>query len=438
MYSNTCAVLHGPGDLRIESHDITPPQAGEVQIRIEQTGLCGSDLHYYLHGRNGDFALREPMCLGHESAGEVVAIGPASSSTSSEPSATSTPAPLGVLKVGDKVAVEAGVPCRLIECERCAEGRYNLCPRLRFASSAKTFPHLHGTLQRLINWPAWLVHKLPSTLSTTHGALLEPLSVVLQALSRVSFHPGQTVLIMGAGAVGQLACAASKVQGAAYVAAIDIDSDRLEFAKKSEWADAIFTLPRVPNGTQFASDASGMDEVQRRRAQRAQEDQDGMSAAKARAAEALQHFENDEAKIQAGFDVVLECTGVPSCVALSIFMARPGAKVGLIGMGHPIQTLPIGAASLREVDLVGVFRYAHQYPRAIDLLSRWHSSGLSVGTSAEDGRAASVVQAAGLERLISHTFSLEDAQQAFETLRNGKSADGRGVIKVFIENASPK
>ncbi|CEH12535.1 zinc-dependent alcohol [Ceraceosorus bombacis] len=98
-YSNTCAVLHGPGDLRIESHDIAPPQAGEVQIRIEQTGLCGSDLHYYLHGRNGDFALQEPMCLGHESAGEVVAVGPASS-TSSEPSATSTPAPLGVLKAG--------------------------------------------------------------------------------------------------------------------------------------------------------------------------------------------------------------------------------------------------------------------------------------------------------------------------------------------------
>ncbi|CEH12536.1 hypothetical protein CBOM_00514 [Ceraceosorus bombacis] len=166
---------------------------------------------------------------------------------------------------------------------------------------------------------------------------------------------------MGAGAVGQLACAASKVQGAAHVAAIDVDSDRLEFAKKSGWADAIFTLPRVPIGTQFASsDTSGMDEVQGRRAQRAQEDQDGMSAAKARAAEALQHFENDEAKIQAGFDVVLECTGVPSCVALSIFMARPGAKIGLIGMG------------------------------------------------------------------------------AFETLRNGKSADGRGVIKVIIENANPK
>lgn len=114
-----------------------------MQVRVRATGLCGSDLHYYLHGRNGDFALQHPMALGHESSGEVVAVG-----------ADVAPEQFAV---GDRVAIEAGVYCKA--CDRCKEGRYNLCGGMRFASSAKTFPHLDGTLQTYMNWPAWGVHQ---------------------------------------------------------------------------------------------------------------------------------------------------------------------------------------------------------------------------------------------------------------------------------------
>lgn len=109
---------------------------------MRSTGLCGSDLHYYNHYRNGDIIVKEPMSLGHESAGVVVAVG-------SEAQAN--------FKVGDKVALEVGLPCG--ECDRCKEGRYNICKGMKFRSSAKAFPHAQGTLQDRINHPAAWCHK---------------------------------------------------------------------------------------------------------------------------------------------------------------------------------------------------------------------------------------------------------------------------------------
>lgn len=112
-----------------------------MQIAVQATGLCGSDLHYFNHYRNGDIIVREPLTLGHESSGVVTAVG--SSVTN--------------LKVGDRVALEVGLPC--LECELCTSGRYNICKALRFRSSAKSFPHFQGTLQARINHPAVYCHK---------------------------------------------------------------------------------------------------------------------------------------------------------------------------------------------------------------------------------------------------------------------------------------
>lgn len=97
-------------------------------------------MHYYLDGRNGDFALQAPFVLGHEAAGVVTAVGP------------------GVkhLVPGQRVAIEAGIMCKA--CNYCKAGRYNLCKDMRFASSAKTFPHLDGTLQDRMNHPAHVIH----------------------------------------------------------------------------------------------------------------------------------------------------------------------------------------------------------------------------------------------------------------------------------------
>ncbi|CDW99831.1 hypothetical protein [Sporisorium scitamineum] len=378
---NTSAVLHGAKDLRIEERPYAAPTGDQVQIRVRATGLCGSDLHYYLHGRNGDFALQHSMCLGHESAGEIVALGP------NVPASAS-------LAVGDRVAIEAGRFCG--SCPKCRDGRYNLCKQMRFASSAKTFPHLDGTLQKYMNWPSWLVHKLPANVSLTSAALCEPLSVVLQGIRRSQLQPGQSVLVYGAGAVGLLACAAAKASGASFVAAVDIDQGKLTFAAANGWADATYLLPRgAPPAT-----AGGGEE---------------------------------------SFDVVFECTGVPACVQTGIFATRPGGKIVLIGMGNPIQTLPIGSASLREVDIVGVFRYANTYPVALGLLAGGTLRAQGGGQCGEDteGQGAGK-KMGGIDNLVSHSFKLKDAVKAFETLANGKDAErGRGVVKVFITDDEP-
>ena len=117
-------------------------------------------MHYYLHGRNGDFALQAPLVLGHESAGVITAIGPSAPSSSTRG-----------FYVGQRVAVEAGIKCG--QCTYCAAGRYNLCKNMRFASSAKTFPHLDGTLQERMNHPAACVHPyVPVTPPTSTDTML--------------------------------------------------------------------------------------------------------------------------------------------------------------------------------------------------------------------------------------------------------------------------
>jgi len=147
------AVLHGAKDLRLETRPVHAPGVGQAQVALVCTGLCGSDHHYYTHGRNGDFRLQAPLVLGHEAAGIVTALGPGVSH----------------LRIGQRVAVEPGVSCAAdAQCKYCAEGRYNLCVNMSFCSSCKTFPHRDGTLQGYMNHPANLLfpYVLLSSLQT--------------------------------------------------------------------------------------------------------------------------------------------------------------------------------------------------------------------------------------------------------------------------------
>lgn len=225
------SVLHGAKDLRIENRSLPPPSPTELQISVRSTGLCGSDLHYYRHYRNGDIIVREPMSLGHESAGVVVGVGSEASG----------------FKVGDKVALEVGQPCE--NCDRCKEGRYNICKGMKFRSSAKAFPHAQGTLQDRINHPAAWCHKLPEDMSLDLGALLEPLGVAIQASKRAQLAPGSTVLVFGAGAVGILVAAMAKISGAGTVVIADIDAGRVQFAVDNKFAHRSFTVPMKRGNT---------------------------------------------------------------------------------------------------------------------------------------------------------------------------------------------
>jgi L-iditol 2-dehydrogenase len=121
--------------------ELAPPGPDEVQIAPRSTTLCGSDLHYYTHYRNGSITVREPLCLGHESAGEILMVG----------------SEVKDRRVGDKVAIECGVPC--LECEFCLGERYNVCPKLRFRGSGAAFPHFQGTMQGKINHPGRWTHR---------------------------------------------------------------------------------------------------------------------------------------------------------------------------------------------------------------------------------------------------------------------------------------
>ncbi|MEP6852655.1 MAG: alcohol dehydrogenase catalytic domain-containing protein, partial [bacterium] len=116
--SNRAAVLHGVHDLRIEDVPTPTPGPHEVLVAISAVGICGSDVHYYEHGRIGDFVVEAPMVLGHESGGVVVELGSEVNRTTSG------------LSIGQRVALEPGVPCR--RCAQCRAGRYNLCPDVRF------------------------------------------------------------------------------------------------------------------------------------------------------------------------------------------------------------------------------------------------------------------------------------------------------------------
>ena len=210
---------------------------------MKATGLCGSDLHYFNHYRNGDILVREPMTLGHESAGVVTAVGSGVTS----------------LKEGDKVALEVGLPCG--DCALCQEGRYNICKEMKFRSSAKAYPHAQGTLQDRIIHPAKWCHKyvpisenniscctnpkmrLPDNVSLEYGALVEPLSVAMHAADRAKLPDGSTVLVFGAGAVGLLTAAISKVRKAKTVVIADINQDRVDFAVANGFADASVVVP---------------------------------------------------------------------------------------------------------------------------------------------------------------------------------------------------
>lgn len=367
------SVLLGAHDLQTITREISEPSYAEVQVEVSSTTLCGSDVHYYNHGANGDFCVREPLSLGHESAGVIKALG------------------LGVdgFSVGDKVALEVGIPCG--KCKFCRKGRYNLCKNMRFRSSAKTFPHFQGTLQERINVPSAWVHKVPENLKLEHAALAEPLSVAIHAANRAKVEAGSKVLVIGAGAVGLFSAAIAKVYGATTVVIADIAQNRLEFAVKNGFATHSYLV--------YPGRSTTIEEKLK---------------ISRKIADELTSIKDDEKHI-GEFDYTFECTGVESCVQTGIFATAPGGKLMFVGMGNPIQHLHIGSAALREVDLLGVFRYANAYPTAIELMAK--------------GKIPA------LDKIITHkVYGVDHAFQAFTLAGKPQDEKGNLVIKVAIVN----
>ncbi|MEU6306541.1 L-idonate 5-dehydrogenase [Streptomyces chartreusis] len=206
-------VIHGQGDLRVEELPVPLPGPGQALVAVRYGGVCGSDLHYWRHGGVGDFRLREPMLLGHEVVGTVVAYGDGASG------------PLA----GTAVAVHPAAPCG--RCPECVDGRRNVCRDTRYLGSAARFPHVQGAFAARVVVPADQLRPLPPGLDLRRAALAEPLSVALHAVRRAGEVAGRHVLVTGAGPIGCLVVAAAKAAGAASVTVTDLLPAALEYAR---------------------------------------------------------------------------------------------------------------------------------------------------------------------------------------------------------------
>jgi L-iditol 2-dehydrogenase len=202
------SVLTGIGDVTVEERPIPTPQAGEVLVRIGSVGVCGSDVHYYDHGRIGPYVVDRPLVLGHEAGGEVAQLGPE----------------VNRLHLGQRVSIEPGVPCR--SCEQCLSGRYNLCPDVRFFAT----PPYDGAFCEYVVMPETFVHPVPDNVSDDAAGLIEPLSVGIWACRRGQVAPGARVLITGAGPIGLVCVQAALAYGAAEVVVSDVNAHRLALA----------------------------------------------------------------------------------------------------------------------------------------------------------------------------------------------------------------
>jgi len=322
--SNKSFVLRGIEDVVYEERPVPELADDEVLIEVKKTGICGSDVHYLHHGRIGDFVVKDPMVLGHESAGIVFQVGKGVKN----------------LKVGQKVAVEPGQTCR--KCHACKSGKYELCPDIIFAAT----PPYDGTLGRYYKVPEDLAYPLPDNLDLEDGAMMEPLSVAIHSASTISqIKANQVVAVFGAGPVGLLCMAVARALGARRVIAIDINEARLQFAKT--YAATDIHVPSKPK-----------------------EGESRMEYSRRNADEIRAAFGLEERGIN-GVDTVLEATGAEVCIQTGIFLAKVGGAFTQIGMGTENANIPITMVLVKELQFRGSFRYGYgDYPLAISFVAQ--------------------------------------------------------------------
>lgn len=202
------ALLRRQGEVALEVLAVPQVDDDQVLVRVAAVGVCGSDVHYYEHGRIGPYVVDHPLILGHELSGRIVAVG-----------ASVDPA-----RVDERVAVEPQRPCRT--CDQCRHGRYNLCPAIEFYAT----PPVDGAFTEYVTIQADFAYPIPDSVSDEAAALIEPLSVGIWACQRAGIGPGSRVLITGAGPIGLIAAQTARAFGASEVHISDISPERLAFA----------------------------------------------------------------------------------------------------------------------------------------------------------------------------------------------------------------
>lgn len=291
--------LKEPGRITKETINRPTPQPEEILVEVKKVGVCGSDLEYYESGKIGEFIVEEPIILGHEVSGQVVKVG----------------TEVEKLQVGDRVALEPGIPCR--KCKYCKSGRYNLCPEVEFMAT----PPYDGAFVEYITHPADFSFKLSENISYEEGALIEPFSVGIYATEKGDLNLDDEVIIIGAGPIGLSTLLATVASGITQITITDVIDFRLDHAK--------------------------------------------LLGAK----EVINVSNNSIESLFSSFDKVFQTAGTATAYKQAMKFVRRGGKV--VQVGTPAvnrvemdPNLPI----TREIDLVGAFRYVNTYPKAISLL----------------------------------------------------------------------
>ncbi|WP_375255817.1 NAD(P)-dependent alcohol dehydrogenase [Yoonia sp.] len=299
-------VLERIGELAIREIELPDAMGtGDVKIAIDTVGVCGSDVHYYTHGKIGDFVVKEPMVLGHEGSGRVIEVG----------------SEVRHLKVGDRVCMEPGVPDLSSRASKL--GIYNVDPAVAFWAT----PPVHGILTSTVVHPAAFTYKLPDDVSFAEGAMVEPFAIGMQAAARAKIVPGDVAVVTGCGTIGLMVALAALAGGCSKVIISDVSAEKLEIAGRYDGIVPVNVSTVSLNDTVL-------------------HETDGWGA-----------------------DVVFEASGVPQVFNDAIRAARPGGCVVLVGLPPAEVSFDVNAAVARELRIETVFRYANVFDRALGLIS---------------------------------------------------------------------
>jgi D-xylulose reductase len=300
-------VLEGIGDISLRDIEVPgapEPADNEVRIAVKAVGICGSDVHYYKHGRIGDFVVKEPMILGHEAAGVVSAVG----------------AHVANLKVGDRVCMEPGVPD--FGSRETLEGHYNLDPSVRFWAT----PPVHGCLTPEVVHPAALTYKLPDNVSFAEGAMVEPLAIGVYAAFKGAIRPGDVAVVAGAGTIGMMVAFAALAAGCAKVIVSDMATAKLDLIAGRPGVVTV-DLNRQKLADVVAEETAGR-----------------------------------------GADLFFEASGSPHAFDDLMDVVGRGGRVVLVGMPQDRVPLDVVALEVKEISVTGIFRYANVWERTLALL----------------------------------------------------------------------
>lgn len=346
-------VCHGAQDLRVEARRDTELRADEVRVAVAYGGICGSDMHYYRRGAVGDFALREPMVLGHEISGRVMEWGDDCQG----------------LESGMKVALNPSRAC--LSCDYCRAGRSNLCTNMRFLGSAGRFPHVQGGFAEHLVLRRDQVIPVPEDTDLLALSVAEPLSVGLHAVNRAGPMFGKRAIVTGSGPIGLLTARSAILAGAAEVVCTDIEDAALAVARDRIGAAHTVNVRTDPDG--------------------------------------LARFMEDDT----AFDVGFEASGSADALQSLFRVMRRGGRIVQLGMMPPGDVaLPIGMLQTREIDLVGAFRAHDEFEQAVDLIVRGaiDVSPILSGTYAMADALSAFERASDRSKVVKLHLAIGDAQ----------------------------